>query len=430
MSPDEIICIFNGREKIYYICRQTATEHLDCKKSVVRTEGKIPDGNITEFSACSKCEKTTLDGKLDGQLKKYDSETGILLLVENYSCGILHGPRIKFYENGKQASVENYKEGRKNGKAKEYYPNGTLRFEDTYDNGALVFRKEHSPQCSETYNDEPKTDLPLSKTYPKSCDASEYFEKRDFTNTNDKFTTRKTTDDCRIYHKGGEIIAKEVFAPDGSVIDSIGLVPDGIVKEFYDNGQLKLEETYKNGKPNGVRKKYDEVGRLWAEETYVNGKLNGIVRVYNYFKDKVFEEEAYFENDKLNGTRKTYYPNGRISVEENYSNARFEGPRKSYYENGQTATEEFYKNGKLDGMRIHYYDNGSLWSEERYIAGLLEGVKKDYYTSGQLRFEEFYKNGKLEGKRIFYFETGNVMYEELYSGGKLQERNEYRNIIK
>jgi antitoxin component YwqK of YwqJK toxin-antitoxin module len=53
-----------------------------------------------------------------------------------------------------------------------------------------------------------------------------------------------------------------------------------IAKQYYENGQLEVERTYKNGKENGVAKRYHENGQLEAKGTYKNGKEDGVWNFY------------------------------------------------------------------------------------------------------------------------------------------------------
>ena len=48
--------------------------------------------------------------------------------------------------------------------------------------------------------------------------------------------------------------------------------PDGPFTTFHDNGQLKEEGTYKNGKPEGLFKSYVTYERLIREEFFNNRK--------------------------------------------------------------------------------------------------------------------------------------------------------------
>ena len=46
----------------------------------------------------------------------------------------------------------------------------------------------------------------------------------------------------------------------------------GVQKDYYENGKLQGEATYKNGQLDGVAKLYDESGKLIEEATFKNGK--------------------------------------------------------------------------------------------------------------------------------------------------------------
>ena len=48
--------------------------------------------------------------------------------------------------------------------------------------------------------------------------------------------------------------------------------PEGLFKTYYDNGQLEGEGSFKNGKPEGLHKMYYDNGHLESEITYKNGK--------------------------------------------------------------------------------------------------------------------------------------------------------------
>ncbi len=71
------------------------------------------------------------------------------------------------------------------------------------------------------------------------------------------------------------IIANLVFAEES--------IKDGVHKEYYENGNLKKEVTYKNGKKDGVSKGYYENGELFAQHILKDGKEEGLS--ISYFQD-------------------------------------------------------------------------------------------------------------------------------------------------
>ena len=51
---------------------------------------------------------------------------------------------------------------------------------------------------------------------------------------------------------------------------------EGLVKDWYENGQLYAESTWENGELDGLYRNWRENGRLRQELPYVNDKLQGV----------------------------------------------------------------------------------------------------------------------------------------------------------
>ena len=95
----------------------------------------------------------------------------------------------------------------------------------------------------------------------------------------------------------------------------------GIIKSYYDNGALKEDIPYKDGKENGIVKGY-----------YPNGNL---------------ESEILSKDGKLEGLSKSYYENGNLKIEGNFKDDKLEGLSKVYYENGDFIGEYYIKDSKI-----------------------------------------------------------------------------------
>lgn len=66
---------------------------------------------------------------------------------------------------------------------------------------------------------------------------------------------------------------------------------DGDWKYWYNNGKLRLTESWKNGERYGTSKIYSREGDLLRTEDYKNGLLNGYVIVYN--NGNIVEKNRY-----------------------------------------------------------------------------------------------------------------------------------------
>jgi antitoxin component YwqK of YwqJK toxin-antitoxin module len=106
------------------------------------------------------------------------------------------------------------------------------------------------------------------------------------------------------------------------------------LKEYYANGKLKSEQSFKDGKLEGIFKVYYESGQL--------------------------RKVGFYKNGKREGPFKTYYDNGQVVIDEFFLNGKQEGPFKTYYKNGQLRSDSFYKDGKQAGKLQEYDESGKL----------------------------------------------------------------------
>src|SRR3989339_556527 len=118
-----------------------------------------------------------------------------------------------------------------------------------------------------------------------------------------------------IFYNGGTEIAKCVFDEEGNV-EIIGNIPDGIIRQYYDSGNIFMETNYKNNRQDGIIKLYYENGKLMSEGYIKENKSEGISKTYN--EDGLVMEESNYKNGKLDGISKAYYESGKIMYNEKY----------------------------------------------------------------------------------------------------------------
>ena len=94
-------------------------------------------------------------------------------------------------------------------------------------------------------------------------------------------------------------------------------------KGYDGNGDI----IYELIKGNGKVKEYDDDGKLRFEGEYIDGKLNGKGKEYR--NDRLRFEGEYI-NGKLNGTGKEYDDDGRLIFEGEYLNGERHGKGKEY----------------------------------------------------------------------------------------------------
>jgi antitoxin component YwqK of YwqJK toxin-antitoxin module len=163
----------------------------------------------------------------------------------------------------------------------------------------------------------------------------------------------------------------------------------GFVYKRFPNGNLEIENYYKDGNP-------DSLHRSW----YENGQL---------------KKEQFYQNKALEGPQYEYYENGQLKSSENFRNNRKIGIQKYFSSNGTILGEANLIDG--NGNIILKNDSGSLVYEENYENGLLEKISKYYYQSGKLKCQVSYKEGTLDGVYTKFYETGKKDCEYEYSKG-------------
>ena len=193
-------------------------------------------------------------------------------------------------------------------------------------------------------------------------------------------------------------------------------VSRGPVKEYYENGVLKGEWLYKDGKLDGLSKEYYESGKLRLEISYSNDMKNGYAK--GYFENGNIDGEWFYIDDKKDGKLRRYYESGQLKGEWHYKDGKKDGVSREYYENGVLKGEWTHELGRREGIQKEYFENGRLDGQWVYVDDKREGEVSRYYENGVLKGEWQYKNDMLHGVSIEYFADGNRKSLWNYKAGK------------
>jgi len=168
----------------------------------------------------------------------------------------------------------------------------------------------------------------------------------------------------------------------------------GKVVETYENGQKRVERTFKNGKLHGLSTTWDSDGQKNTEISYKDGYKSGHYREWHY--------------------------NGQQRMEGAYKDGKEDGRWVFWYANGQQEKEGAYKDGKEDGHWGYWYDNGQKQRESTYNDGILDGRWVSWNDKGKQEREGAYKHGKEDGRWVFWYANGQKQKEVTYKDGKLE----------
>jgi antitoxin component YwqK of YwqJK toxin-antitoxin module len=262
--------------------------------------------------------------------------------------------------------------------------------------------------------------------------------------------------------------------------DSKGL-KQGEWKEFYPNGGIKTEKTFKDDLLHGYYKEYDARGNLVLTMLYDNGAIVKsrvedesdieIVKKYDadnkliyygpyrnkipvgvhqeFGKDgKVTNAFIYNDNGLLlsegivdeagnfNGKWKDLYPGGKILAEGTYTNNRRTGLWKFYNTSEKVEQTGYYNNGRPDGLWKWYYNNGAILREEEYFQGQRDGAYTEYAENGDIICQGQYSDGEKNGEWKFksgdFTEQGKYIiglkdgqWKSYYNNGELKFKGDF-----
>lgn len=402
---------------------------------ILRSEGAYNDKNTREGvwkfyypSGLIKDLENYKNGTIEGIVEAYYTN-GSIETQKNYINGQLEGLQSVYYATGGKENTYEYKAGKQEGKESNYYKDGKLKYEilmknqkyegplvQYYNNGHVLERstfKENSRSGKyQNFYNYPENTLQSEATYEKGVAVGEY--KSYYRNTK--------PDETGMYNKSGE--------------------KDGLWKEFYDDGTLRSEENFSDGKWDGSAKYYNESGKMIEEYIYKNDILqeykaydpDGKIVYQNkkdgknnydaslYYSNGNKKREGRVQSGKLSGAWKDYNMNGFLTSEDNYAVGKKDGKSVTYHDNGKVKAETDYAQGETNGYYREYYKNGALHMEGAYIMDKEIDLWKTYYTNGKISALNFYIDGKLDGWQEYYAVNGKTDYEEFYELGYVKKR--------
>ncbi len=220
---------------------------------------------------------------------------------------------------------------------------------------------------------------------------------------------------------------------------------DGLYKQFYSNGQMKIEGHYKNGLPQGTWNFYRKNGKLRETDEYVGDLFDITVKKQSYYEDGAFAFDGMSGSSVTarNRTNQVFYETGgvffKMQLRDNVpmdvgffdpagnsliicdvdeagffcgldSNSGTGSTKvvQAVYENGSPALKVELSGGRLNGQMTRYYQAGGVASILSFDHGALSGDAFFYDEKGELEHAASYENWKVKTS-IDYDEDGGKM---------------------
>ncbi|MCC7301020.1 MAG: hypothetical protein IT233_00105 [Bacteroidia bacterium] len=225
-----------------------------------------------------------------------------------------------------------------------------------------------------------------------------------------------------ISFKAGHLDGKTILLfPDGKKLFEITLkdgLANGGVTAWHFNGNKHYEGHYENGELSGEWIIYFPNGNKERKTCHTAGVPGQTCNV-NWYDNGQMKDEGYYKDGKNHGKFRAWHKNGNLSFESFHDSGLLQGKYVSYYENGQLRYEEIFVDGKKEGEGKYYSENGSLTHTTTYKDGKRHGPCKTYAKEGYLKNEGVYNNEQQDGTWITYNAQGKVEKMVNYSKGVL-----------
>ena len=173
------------------------------------------------------------------------------------------------------------------------------------------------------------------------------------------FKNGKLEGDVKHYYEDGQLWAQMHFVD--------GLL-QGEVTEYYEDGKVRKQAFFKDSRQEGAMTRFDRSkdGPTWIAMTgeYRDNKKDGMFKFCG--PDGELRSEDSYKEGKLNGKSKSYFTNGSISGEGMYTDGKKDGLFKSYYPDGTLKVERDYKDGAVQAVR-QFNRNGKLLLHHEYF---------------------------------------------------------------
>lgn len=186
----------------------------------------------------------------------------------------------------------------------------------------------------------------------------------------------------------------------------------GAYKEFYPDGQLKIQGTVIEGMAD------------LSDQAKLSLMFDGMVKVYS--SDATVKAIMHYNKGKLSDQSVYYHPSGKIHKKISYKEGLIDGVVEVFDEEENLLGRSEYKKGELHGRVEFFGDHSAYPFEEEYEKGLLKngtyydedqkvksmvvngaGIQTIFYEKKILQEAEF-KGGKIEGIVKTYHPSGNL----------------------
>ena len=208
------------------------------------------------------------------------------------------------------------------------------------------------------------------------------------------------------------------YYPDGRPEATTDHLPDGRTATalmYHPNGRIKAKGLYREQKKDSLWQYYSQEQMLILEETYAHDVLNGPQRSYFAATGKPVEETTYTMG-RRNGPWQRWYDNGMIWSKGTYRDDNLHGDYQMNYPDGRPKMRGKYDAGMRTGIWLNFNDDGTVRTQTGFVDGVDKTVKRENGT-----FEEFYPTGIPKSTWTYVKGRLNGPFTEWFDKGEFKQ---------
>jgi antitoxin component YwqK of YwqJK toxin-antitoxin module len=224
----------------------------------------------------------------------------------------------------------------------------------------------------------------------------------------------------KTYDRQGNLLTIEKFTDDVLEESAQEVAILEYRRDFWPDGKIKTEATYRQGIPEGIRREFDREGNITTSYVFKNGLLlaEGVLDAAGlrqgfwkeFYPNGIIKSQGNYQDDLRTGQWEFYYPDGAIEQKGSYdSKGRPDGLWEWFYNNGDMLRQEHYRQGKLDGLMTEYEPGGQIIAQGEYLEDLREGFWR--IKSGRFTEEGSYSEGMRTGIWKHFYDDGVLAFE-------------------
>jgi hypothetical protein len=120
-------------------------------------------------------------------------------------------------------------------------------------------------------------------------------------------------------------------------------------------------------------------GPLQSRSAIADGLLNGVCE--GWYTNGQVKIQEHFKNSVSDGPREKWFPNGRLESHASIVNGAIEGTFRRWHDNGQLAEQIEMKNGQPDGVAWEFYPSGFIKAKTHSSNGKV--LDRHLWSDGQ-----------------------------------------------